>query len=136
LSIHAQLKIGLTGKPDTSYSIYSAYLGTKKEFPDIRIVGEFKFNNVSEKKNIIYCDTGKRELLLDAFYPNTKSNTKRTAIIIIHGGGWRTGNRTQHYPLAQSLANLGYVAFTPEYGFQPKPFSPRVYMISNPLYGG
>ena len=115
LHIHAQLKIGLTGKPDTSYSIYSAYTSTKKEFPDIKIVGEFKFDNVSEKKNIIYCNTGKRELLLDAFYPNTKSNTKRTAIIIIHGGGWRTGNRTQHYPLAQSLANLGYVAFTPEY---------------------
>ena len=39
----------------------------------------------------------------------------RTAIIIIHGGGWRSGNRTQHYPLAQKLAELGYVCFTPEY---------------------
>jgi pectinesterase len=35
--------------------------------------------------------------------------------MIIHGGGWRSGNRTQHYPLAQRLADLGYVCFTPEY---------------------
>ena len=35
--------------------------------------------------------------------------------MIIHGGGWRSGNRMQHYPLAQRLADLGYVCFTPEY---------------------
>ena len=34
---------------------------------------------------------------------------------MIHGGGWRSGNRTQHWPLAESLAHLGYVCFTPEY---------------------
>ncbi|MEO6722886.1 MAG: alpha/beta hydrolase [Ferruginibacter sp.] len=115
LNIEAQSTVGITGKPDTGYTIYSAYAGTKKDFPDIKIVPEFKFRNVSEKRNISYCNTGKRDLLLDAFYPNTTGKIKHTAIIIIHGGGWRTGNRTQHYPLAQSLANLGYVVFTPEY---------------------
>ena len=35
--------------------------------------------------------------------------------MIIHGGGWRSGNRSQHYPLAQRLAQFGYVCFTPEY---------------------
>jgi acetyl esterase/lipase len=54
-------------------------------------------------------------LLLDAFYPKVTSKKGRPAIMIIHGGGWRTGNRTQHYPLAQKLASLGYVCFTPEY---------------------
>ena len=53
--------------------------------------------------------------MIDAFCPKKKSKNGRPAILIIHGGGWRSGNRTQHYPLAQRLASLGYVCFTPEY---------------------
>jgi pectinesterase len=35
--------------------------------------------------------------------------------VVIHGGGWRSGNRTQHIPLAQHLAARGYVSFTVSY---------------------
>ena len=111
----AQSNAGLTGKKDTSYSTYSAYISTLKTHPNIKIVPEFKSKRVSEKRNISYCEIDDRKLMLDVFYPNKKSKPKRTAILIIHGGGWRTGDRTQHYPLAQRLAALGYVCFTPEY---------------------
>ena len=111
----AQTWPGLTGKPDTSYNTNVAYRSSIKNFPNISIAAEVHSPAVKEKKNIVYCKTGERELLLDAFYPAAKSNNKRTAIIIIHGGGWRSGNRTQHYALAESLANLGYACFTPEY---------------------
>ena len=50
---------------------------------------------------------------MDAFYP--ADNNNKAAIIMIHGGGWRSGNRTQHYPLLQQLAKLGYTCFAPEY---------------------
>jgi acetyl esterase/lipase len=113
--LNAQFVAGITGKPDTSYSTYSAYTSTLKTYPDIKIVPEFQSSSVSQKRNIVYCKTGERSLVLDAFYPVDKKEEKRTAIIIIHGGGWRTGNRTQHYPLAEKLAALGYVCFTPEY---------------------
>jgi pectinesterase len=112
---NAQSAVGLTGKRDTSYSTYSAYINTKKTHPDIKIVPEFHFASVREQKNISYCKPGERSLLLDAFYPKEKSKSPGPAILIIHGGGWRTGNRTQHYPLAQKLAAAGYVCFTPEY---------------------
>jgi acetyl esterase/lipase len=49
------------------------------------------------------------------FYPAERSKQKRVAVMMIFGGGWRSGNRTQHYPLAQKLASLGYVCFTPDY---------------------
>lgn len=111
----AQSTAGITGKVDSSYSTYSAYLNTKKTHPDIKIVPEFKMASVAERRNISYCKVGERSLLLDAFYPKAKSKKGRPAIMIIHGGGWRTGSRTQHYPLAQKLASLGYVCFTPEY---------------------
>jgi pectinesterase len=106
---------GITGKPDTSYSIVSAYASTIKTNPEAKIVTEIHSASVIEDKDISYCVIGGRKLLLDAFYPGQKSSTKRIAIIIIHGGGWRTGNRTLHYPLAQRLAESGYVCFTPEY---------------------
>lgn len=111
----AQSTKGITSTPDTSYTTYSAYISTLKSHPGIRIVKEFDLKSVKEKKNITYCKQGKRKLLLDAFYPSARSKNKKTAILIIHGGGWRSGNRTQHYPLAQRLAGLGYVCFTPEY---------------------
>lgn len=113
--IKAQSVAGITGKPDTSYTTYSAYTSTLKSYPDIKIVSGFQSSSVSQKRNIVYCKIGQRNLVLDAFYPAEKKEAKRTAIIIIHGGGWRSGNRTQHYPLAQKLAGLGYVCFTPEY---------------------
>lgn len=113
--VDAQSTKGITGKPDTSYSLYSAYAGTIKSNPEAKIVQELQSGSVKEEKNISYCSNGSRNLLLDVFYPESKNKFKRTAIIIIHGGGWRTGNRTLHYPMAQRLADLGYVCFTPEY---------------------
>lgn len=115
LNAGAQSTAGITGKVDTSYSTYSAYLNTKKTHPDIKIVPEFKLASVAEQRNLSYCKVGERSLVVDAFYPKAKSKAGRPAIMIIHGGGWRTGSRTQHYPLAQKLASLGYVCFTPEY---------------------
>ncbi|MDP4261714.1 MAG: alpha/beta hydrolase [Bacteroidota bacterium] len=130
----AQSTSGLTGKPDTSYTTYSAYTSTKKTHPDINIVKELHSPAVLEKRNITYCKTGKRQLLLDAFYPKNRKKASRTAILIIHGGGWRSGNRTQHYPLAQRLANLGYVCFTPEYRLSTEALYPAaVYDIKSAL---
>lgn len=115
LHSHAQSYQGITGKPDTSYSTYSAFESTRKEHPEIKVVPELNLPSVAVKKGIVYCETGGRKLLTDAFYPKLPSETNHTAIIIVHGGGWRSGNRSQHYPLAAKLASLGYTCFTPEY---------------------
>ena len=111
----SQSKKGITGKPDTSYSLHAAYAVTIKSNPEARFVDEMHSPSVIEEKSITYCSFGERKLLLDAFYPKQIASGKRIAVIIIHGGGWRTGNRTLHHPLAQRLAGLGYVCFTPEY---------------------
>jgi acetyl esterase/lipase len=110
-----QSTTGITGMSDTSYSNYSAYIATLKTHPYIKLVNEFHFSSIKEKKDIIYCTIADRALKLDVFYPGKKNKQGTAAIIIIHGGGWRTGNRTQHYPLAEKLASLGYTCFTPEY---------------------
>lgn len=113
--IQAQSLEGITNKPDTSFTTYSAFQKIKENFPGVTIVDEFDFPEVIKKKSIVYCKTSSYKLLIDAFYPKEKSDAKRIAIIMIYGGGWRSGNRSQHYPLAESLARLGYVCFTPQY---------------------
>src|SRR5678809_44740 len=85
---------GITGKPDTSYSLYSAYAGTIRSNPEAKIVKETHSTSIAEEKKITYCTVGSRKFVIDAFYPKQQSNNKRIAIIIVHGGGWRTGNRT------------------------------------------
>ncbi|GAA4746547.1 alpha/beta hydrolase [Flavisolibacter ginsenosidimutans] len=111
----AQSTAGITNVPDTSYSTASAYRSIHKAYPDATAAPELHSREVKEKKGIVYCTTGERKLVLDAFYPSGKTKQKRIAVMMIHGGGWRSGSRTQHYPLAQHLAALGYVCFTPEY---------------------
>jgi pectinesterase len=113
--VHAQSTAGITNKPDTSYSTYSAYISTLKTHPAISIVPELHSPAVKEKRNIVYCSFGNRNLIMDAFYPSKKKKNNGIAILFIHGGGWRTGSRSQHYALAQHLASLGYTCFTPEY---------------------
>jgi len=112
---NAQSVSGITGQPDTSYTTHGAYIHTKQSHPDITIAEELHSSAIKEERNIVYCTINDRKLLLDAFYPADKSKSSGIAIMIIHGGGWRSGNRTQHYALAQQLANLGYTCFTPEY---------------------
>ncbi len=111
----AQSTKGITGVRDTSFTIHSEYTKQKKKYPFIKIVQPLQQASVKEKRGLIYCNQGSRKLKLDAFYPAKTTTQKRAAIIILHGGGWRSGDRTQHHPLAQRLASLGYVTFTPEY---------------------
>lgn len=115
LPVFAQSKSGITGQPDTSYTNYSAYQHSIKTHPNISAVPELKSKKVKESRNLVYCQCGERSLALDAFFPKKGNKKGRPAIMIIHGGGWRSGNRTQHHPLAQHLAAKGYVCFTPEY---------------------
>lgn len=111
----AQNQTGVTGIPDTSFSTNSAYRYLIKRMPDIKVVPEMKSPLVNEKKNLVYCAVKGRNLHLDAFSPVAKSKSPRPAVLIVHGGGWRSGNRQQHIPLAQRLAALGFVCFTVEY---------------------
>jgi len=114
-TVQAQRTEGLTHKPDTSFSNYSAYLNAKKKFPNIVLVKDSLPPTVKADKEITYKSVDGQMVKLDVFSPKKAKVKRLPAILIIHGGGWRSGNRTQHYPLAQQLAQKGYVCFTPSY---------------------
>ncbi|NCU02866.1 MAG: alpha/beta hydrolase [Chitinophagaceae bacterium] len=122
LAVTAQTVNGITNVPDTSFNLTKEMEKVKKQHPSISL--PVLTTTVVEERNLNYINTGTRNLQLDAFYLKQKAKRKTPAIIIIHGGGWRSGNRTQHHTLAQALAAKGYACFTPEYRLSTEAFYP------------
>lgn len=98
---------------DTSFTVYSAFDKAIKKYGGISIATEKYFPQVQKDSNLLYCITNGRPLYLDVF--SNKKNNNGIGIVILHGGGWRSGHRSMHHPLAQQLAALGYTCFTPGY---------------------
>lgn len=107
---------------DTSFSVNSAYKKAVKEYPNITPVTPFSDLNVEADWNVVYCAVGKRELHADVFYQ--KSKAKRPGVLLIHGGGWASGNKSHLVPLAQKLAVAGYVTASVEYRLSPEAIYP------------
>lgn len=105
---------------DTSFTVWGSYQKIRKEFPQARPVREFEDLNILYERNVVYCRAGSRDLHMDIFTPAETVNTKRPAVICIHGGGWASGNKSHLVPLAQKLAENGYVAATVEYRLSPE----------------
>lgn len=130
----AQSLAGITGIRDTSYNLLNEYNKQIKNYPYIRIAEETPYNYITEEKNIPYCKTKERELKLDVFYPKGKTAVRRTAILFIHGGGWRSGNKAMHYPMLQQLTARGFVCITPEYRLSTEALYPAgVYDIKTAI---
>jgi acetyl esterase/lipase len=97
---------------DTSYTEKSVYSKLIKKYPFIKIPEIKEDNTVDEIKNVVY-QQKEMALHLDAFF--YKKQKRNPAVIIIHGGGWRSGNKNQMHILAQEIASQGYSCFVVEY---------------------
>ncbi|MBX2898464.1 MAG: alpha/beta hydrolase [Cyclobacteriaceae bacterium] len=103
---------------DTSYTVHATYLKLQKTYPTIKAVQPVVFTGVAEYYNLTYktiSDTpfGTRSLHVDVFVP--EGAAVKPAILIVHGGGWRSGNKAMNTPMAQHLAHNGFVVFSVEY---------------------
>src|SRR5688572_20224808 len=67
-----------------------------------------------EPQTVVYGEVGGVELILDVYQPVT-SDTPLPAVILIHGGAGKFGDRSLEADRAQGLAANGYVAFNIEY---------------------
>ncbi len=113
--ISAQSDSSLSSNRDTSYNFYTASAKMHKKFPDAELILPHLPKNVKEEKNIVYAEAGKRKLHLDLFYPSNIGKKYLPGIVLIHGGGWRSGTMELVIPMAQKLAANGYVTIAVEY---------------------
>ncbi|WP_298493804.1 alpha/beta hydrolase [uncultured Algibacter sp.] len=98
---------------DTSYTIHNTFQKEIKKFPNISIAYANSIINLSETKDLIFKELNNQKLHLD-FY-RVKNNELVPAVILIHGGGWKSGNKSHMEPLAKSIASQGYACFAVEY---------------------
>ncbi|MBL0738532.1 alpha/beta hydrolase [Flavobacterium sp. GN10] len=100
-------------KTDTSYTIKSTYAKLIKKYPFITIPEVKPNSDVKETFDLVYNKEHDRVLHFDAFISTKKK--KNPAVIMIHGGGWRSGNKNQMQFIGREIAAKGYSCFAIEY---------------------
>ncbi len=111
---------------DTTFALWSTYVKTLKKHPEVRILPEAELKGVRSEEGVAYTtlhtDGGERPLRCDVYRPD--DDGVYPAVIMIHGGGWNSGNRGLQRPLAQRLAAAGFVAVPVEYRLIPEALYP------------
>lgn len=117
---------------DTSYTIKSTYNKLIKKYPFITIPQKQNNTAVTEIKEVIYQEDKNRALHFDALF-NTKQK-QNPAVIMIHGGGWRSGNKNQMHDMAREIASKGYSCFAIEYRLSLEAKYPEgIYDVKNAI---
>lgn len=98
---------------DTSYTIKSTYNKLIKKYAFITIPQTQASAEVTEIREVVYQEHKDRVLHFDAFFNNKQK--LNPAVIMIHGGGWRSGNKNQMQDMAREIASQGYSCFAIEY---------------------
>lgn len=100
---------------DTSFTVRSTFVKESKKRPFIKVAEPAMPKGVLCKQNVVYASIGNRKLYADVFYPAKKSAKGYPGVVMVFGGGWKSGDRSQNVPMAQQLAAKGYVAVTIDY---------------------
>lgn len=98
---------------DTSFNLRDDYVKNAKKYPYIQRV-PVKRDSLDIQSDIVYSTSSGRALHVDRYAPLQLKTTYPT-IIMVHGGGWRSGNKEMMAGFASSLAAMGYMVLVPEY---------------------
>ena len=69
---------------------------------------------MTDELDVVYSDRHDRDLHLDIYRP-TGSTDHQTAIVLVHGGGFRQGDKKMLQPRCAALAHRGFTAIAVEY---------------------
>ncbi len=133
--VFSQTLTDATFPRDTFYTLNSAYNKYVKEYPFIKKAPYNKDESTLAYKGVTYSTIGSRNLVLDMFKPFCPPDTLYSAVLLVHGGGWRSGDRSLLYPLADQLARHGIVTIPVEYRLSPEALYPAAIIdINNALH--
>lgn len=78
---------------------------------------------VVTENDLVYTHAGGTDLKMDMAWP-ADGKGPFPAVLVIHGGGWKAGDKASNRPLLAEFAARGYVAASPQYRFCPKEIFP------------
>lgn len=108
---------------DTSFTVYSTYIKESKKRPYIKIVKPHLPDHVIAKEGLVYSKpSSNRSMHLNLYRPD--DGQKYPALLMVHGGGWSSGDLTLQIPMAQQIAAKGYVTIPVEYRLSPEALYP------------
>ena len=106
------------------FTLESATAKVRKQYPSAIPIAPEVPQGVKLLRNISYRSIGTRRLHMDLCLPARTFVQPVPGIILIHGGGWQSGDRWMELPMALQLAGRGYVAATVEYRLSPEALYP------------
>jgi len=71
-------------------------------------------------RDIVYARYGDREVKLDLYLPKDPPAGKLPCVVVIHGGGWRSGNKETFARFAARFAEKGFAAPCVGYRLRPE----------------
>lgn len=103
---------------DTSFTAYSTYIKVRKYHPEVSLAQANLMEGLKEYKDVVYTTYkntpyGDRDMHVDIYRPD--NDNVYPALIMIHGGGWNSGDKSLQAPMAQRIAANGYVTIPVEY---------------------
>ena len=118
---------------DTSFTLKGTFIKEQKKRPYITIALPEVSKTVIIKKDIVFRMIKERELSLDVYFPKDTHKLKQ-AVLLIFGGGWRSGDKSQNEAMATELANRGFVAVSAEYRLSLEaPYPAAVYDLKEAI---
>ncbi|MBL9203350.1 MAG: alpha/beta hydrolase [Opitutaceae bacterium] len=76
--------------------------------------------SVKVERDIVYARYGAREVKLDLYLPKQPAAAKIPCVVVVHGGGWRSGDKTRFAHIAGALAEQGFAAACIGYRLLPE----------------
>lgn len=98
---------------DSSYNAKSELVKNRKKYPDISLVGYGDLSSLAISNDLVYAQYGKRAMHLDLVRP--KGTLKVPVVVIIHAGGWRSGEKNMDRHIAYELSRNGFATVCVEY---------------------
>ncbi|OBQ52254.1 esterase [Tamlana sp. s12] len=97
------------------YTIESTYEKLRKNYEDIAPIKPLISDQIFYGENIVYKTVDSTELKLDIYIPKEIHVKMHPAVLLIHGGGWLTGQKENQRVMAQHLALNGFIGIAVSY---------------------
>ena len=108
----------LAAQAASAYNAETTYRKLAGAYPEISIASDAVPSSVRVERNHSYADRETGPLQLDLYLPR-EAAVPAPVVVLVHGGGWRSGERSNLAPLAVRLAARGYAAATVSYRLSP-----------------
>lgn len=98
----------------TPFTLETAYAKLLKNYPNISIYRADSLNVIAHR-DVEFCRIGERALKCDVFLPKNTIEQLLPLAIIVHGGGWQSGDKSMDNEIAKALADKGFAAMCVDY---------------------